>query len=288
MAQTKINPTEQLPAGSITRSLLNTATSGSAVATKIIPGTNITISSTGADAGTGDVTINAGSATFTGGTLSAALVLAAGTTTLAPLKFQSGSVLTTPVAGVIEYDGSYFYGTPSIANSKRGSVDVSFWNINGSYVRPSASIAQKLFNSTTNGAVNLGIGIYLIECMFSLTGLSTSSPTSVSFLLGGTGGASSGFGMWGCSSEGNSAPGAAFTTQTEFPNSAMLVVPANVTGSCTVYIRGLIQVGSGGTIIPETQLSVAAATTVGPGSYMVATLMGAGNAGNMAFQGNWT
>jgi hypothetical protein len=43
----------------ITRSDLNVSTPGSAVIRKIIAGTNITISQTGADAGTGDVTINA-------------------------------------------------------------------------------------------------------------------------------------------------------------------------------------------------------------------------------------
>lgn len=45
--------------GSVSRADLNTATSGQAVTTKIIQGTGVTISSTGADAGTGDVTINA-------------------------------------------------------------------------------------------------------------------------------------------------------------------------------------------------------------------------------------
>lgn len=45
--------------GDITRDDVNTSTAGSAVITKVIAGTGISISSTGADAGTGDVTINA-------------------------------------------------------------------------------------------------------------------------------------------------------------------------------------------------------------------------------------
>jgi hypothetical protein len=48
--------------GDITRSDINTITSGSAVIAKVIAGTGISISSTGADAGTGDVTISATSA----------------------------------------------------------------------------------------------------------------------------------------------------------------------------------------------------------------------------------
>lgn len=45
--------------GDITRSDINTSTAGSALIARIIAGTNISITSTGADSGTGDVTINA-------------------------------------------------------------------------------------------------------------------------------------------------------------------------------------------------------------------------------------
>lgn len=51
--------TRQLGANSVNRDDIDTSTSGKAVAVKIIAGTNVTISSTGADSGTGDVTINA-------------------------------------------------------------------------------------------------------------------------------------------------------------------------------------------------------------------------------------
>src|ERR1700756_3518674 len=49
----------QILSNTVGRSDMNTATSGSAVVTKIVQGTNVTLSSTGADSGTGDVTINA-------------------------------------------------------------------------------------------------------------------------------------------------------------------------------------------------------------------------------------
>lgn len=49
----------QILDGDVTRADVNTSTSGSALITKLIAGTNITITSTGVDAGTGDVTINA-------------------------------------------------------------------------------------------------------------------------------------------------------------------------------------------------------------------------------------
>ena len=48
--------------GSIQRVDLDTTTTGQAVTTKIVQGTNVTISSSGIDPGTGDVTISATSA----------------------------------------------------------------------------------------------------------------------------------------------------------------------------------------------------------------------------------
>ena len=63
MARTQIDGADQIASNTIVRGDLNTATTGAAVIAKVIAGTNITISQTGVDAGTGDVTINA-TATF--------------------------------------------------------------------------------------------------------------------------------------------------------------------------------------------------------------------------------
>lgn len=58
MARVLIDGSDQIQVGSIIRGTINTATSGSALITKVIAGTSITFTQTGADAGTGDVTIN--------------------------------------------------------------------------------------------------------------------------------------------------------------------------------------------------------------------------------------
>jgi len=49
---------KQVLDGSIQRADIDTSTVGQAVVTKLVQGTNVTLSSTGADSGTGDVTIN--------------------------------------------------------------------------------------------------------------------------------------------------------------------------------------------------------------------------------------
>lgn len=55
MARTRIR-SKEIEDGSISRADLNVSTVGSAVIAKLVQGTNILLSSTGADAGTGDVT----------------------------------------------------------------------------------------------------------------------------------------------------------------------------------------------------------------------------------------
>lgn len=54
-----------------------------------------------------------GTTTFRNG-----LALAAGTTTLAPLDFASGTNLTTASAGTLEYDGSFFYATKETTSGR--------------------------------------------------------------------------------------------------------------------------------------------------------------------------
>lgn len=62
------------------------------------------------------LTISASTATF-GKTVN----LAAGTATAAPLDFAAGTNLTAANAGTVEYDGTFFYATPTVT-SGRGSI----------------------------------------------------------------------------------------------------------------------------------------------------------------------
>ena len=62
--------------------------------------------------GGGATTVTLGASTGTT-TVGNGLVLATGTTSLAPLDFVAGTNLTTPSSGAIEYDGLTFYGTPA-------------------------------------------------------------------------------------------------------------------------------------------------------------------------------
>lgn len=58
MAATTVS-TAQFRDADVSRADMNVSTAGRAVITKVIAGTNTSLTSTGADAGTGDVTLNA-------------------------------------------------------------------------------------------------------------------------------------------------------------------------------------------------------------------------------------
>ena len=92
-----------------------------------------------------------------------ATTITAGTSTVAPLTMISGTVLTTPAAGVIEYDGTNYYST-SETTSGRGivpSIQVFKLTANGSGISSTAT-GTNYFGTTSN--INLAAGgIYEIE-----------------------------------------------------------------------------------------------------------------------------
>jgi hypothetical protein len=111
---------------------------------------------TGSGAGTTALTLStsqiatfAGASTFSGAaTFSNALTLAAGTTTIAPLTMTAGTNLTSPAAGVFEYDGSTFYSTDDITDGRGFMPSVHYFRLtsDGSTITTIAN-----FFGTTSG-----------------------------------------------------------------------------------------------------------------------------------------
>jgi hypothetical protein len=131
----------QILDGDVLRADLNTSTSGSAVITKIIAGTNISISSTGVDAGTGDVTINA-TGTGLNGT---GFVRMTGTTV------------------------SYITGTSAQFVKANGSLDSNSYFATGDYFAPNALFGQRPLRSQIVDNV-----LYQADSRFSVTRTDTS------------------------------------------------------------------------------------------------------------------
>jgi hypothetical protein len=107
----------------------------------------------------------------------ATLELKAGTTTVAPLEFTSGTNLTSVNAGTIEYDGTNFYATPTIGTTEqRGAISVIQQFVLSSNGSAFGAAIGNFFGS--NSAVQLaGATTYFIEayCYFLKTTAGTAT-----------------------------------------------------------------------------------------------------------------
>ena len=139
--------------GDITRADVNTSTAGSAVITKVIAGTGISISSTGADAGTGDVTIDAvnnGTVTSVGlalpaiFTVSNSPVTSSGTLTATLASQTANTFLAAPngSAGVPSFRAIVAADVPTLNQNTTGSAATltTARTINGTSFNGSANI----------------------------------------------------------------------------------------------------------------------------------------------------
>lgn len=213
------------------------------------------------------------------------LHIAAGTASKCPLEFNAGTLMTSPDAGSMEYDGAAFYLAPF--GGSRGVVPAEQLVVLGTaYTLTSQTAAQKMFNASTNGAVAVEADTYWFECGFSLTSMSATSG-SYGFALGGTAViASQGWRAWA-----NKAALATATAGLMTYNTAAntTLATANTTTTGSAFVCGFVRITTAGTLIPQVSLGVAAAAVVGAQSYFRIFPVSAVNAAatNIAI-GNWS
>ena len=215
-------------------------------------------------------------------TLAGLLKLAAGTATLTPLKFQSGTLNTTAAAGAMEYDGTAFYATAQ-ANSRQVLDAEQMCTLTSAYTLTSQTAAQQLFNATANGALTVEASTtYYFECFFSLSAMSATSG-SFGFALGGTATLTSQ--LW--ETEGNKATlataASAQNTVNTAANTAIVTATTGTVGWAKVW--GKVRVNAAGTLIPQVSLGVAAAAVVGADSYFRIWPVGSSSVTNV---GDWS
>ncbi len=244
---------------------------------------------TAAVTGTGSMVLSAspsltGLATAVSLNATGTIGLAAGASAQAPLLFQSGTNLTTAVAGAAEFDGTSFYlsqfaGTRQLVSTPQMVLSSS------TFALASGTAVQKLFNVTTSGQVTLQVGAYEFECLFSLTGLSSVS-ASFGFALGG--GASFTQAWTSYATKGTATAATTSACQTTYSvanNAALTSGSINTLGQA--LIRGIIRVTSSGTVIPQINLGASSSSgVVAINSYFKASPLGA--ASTFGSVGNWS
>ena len=151
-----------------------------------------------------------------------------------------------------------------------------FCLLSADYTLTSSTSAQKLFNTTTNGAVTIGAGLYWFECMFEITSMSATSGNGV-FQFGGTATLANprlinSTGLDSTTLVTGAALGGAFVQGgTTFTTS---IVTASTGTALGVLVTGIFACTAGGTLIPQFALTTAAAAIVKAGSFFILNKIG--------------
>lgn len=180
----------------------------------------------------------------------------AGTTSVAPLQFTSGSNLTTAAAGALEYDGKVFYSSP-IASNRGVAPSMHVMLLTADYTLSDIPSAQKAFNGSTNGAITVGAATsYMFEAVYLITNTGTTSHTWA-VLFGGTATLTSGAMLAQGVTNTSSAVAAVSQGYTTDLTTAYVVTSASTsaTENVTVKLSGIVRINAAGTFIPQVKAS---------------------------------
>jgi len=263
--------------------------------------TNLALNTSGAVAVGQNLSV-AGATTLTGalsvtgattltGSLASTLNLVAGTTTVAPLDFASGTNLTTAIAGAMEYDGKVFYGTPQ--STQRGVIPgMQFFRLNADLAGANSTAAQNTFGVSVTLSAST---VYAFEqhAVLNKAAGATSHVMSVGF--GGTATINSILYTAAAPFAGAALP-VSFTSLSNnvYGSISNTLSAVNILGTissaaatASITIRGTVSINAGGTFTPQYSLSVApggAYSTVA-GSYFLIYPIGASGANTSV--GTW-
>ena len=199
---------------------------------------------------------NGSASSFTGGTLTSSLILAAGTTTLSPLTLQLGANLTTPSAGAVEFDGKVIYNTPA---SRGVSPSMMFYRLNSNFAGANSSTAQSLFNV----GVSLESGtVYAFTADFLLSKTAGTTSHTLGILFGGTATLNNIFYTAYVTGATVAPPtvGTGTTTASHITIATIANLTSATTSSTIQYgytYHGTISINDSGTFIPQYKLSAA-------------------------------
>jgi hypothetical protein len=233
------------------------------------------------------------------------VTLPAGTATLAPLTFTSGTSLTTAAAGAMEFDGTAFYAT-AVASARQqvdaeqfiiATANSATYNNTGLDTASAAPVFTSTTNSgVTNGAVTLAAGkTYIFEFLYNLTNTGTTSHTWAT-AFGGTATFSTGtnyqvFGNSGTTASTPASGGLSGFIASTTMSTAVVCTAASTSATEQVAVEGygVFVVNAGGTVIPQMKASARPGASGTPGvvvlagSYFRVWEMGSNN-----FVGNWS
>jgi hypothetical protein len=212
----------------------------------------------------------------------------AGSASQSPILFASGTNLSVPAAGAVEYDGKVFYGTPTA--SSRGVINSEYFiALSGNYTGADVDTAQKVFNGTSNGTITLAANTaYFMEGTYYITrGAGTTSHTlSTLFALGGSL-TSIAYTADTTSTTGNTLGAVSRIYGTGATATIVTAASTSASENITVHIRGMLRTNAAGTFTPQIQYSAApgGAPTILANSFFRLVPVGTGSVTTV---GNWS
>ena len=222
---------------------------------------------------------------------SSLIIFAAGNTTVSPITLTSGNTLSTANAGVLEYNGTDLYFTPS--GQQRGVIAAEQYYI----VQNTTSQANTTGATTLGLFANVGVTlssqtVYKFDGQFALVKFVGTTSHTVATTFGGT---ANNYNILYNVAEGD-AGGTVGTLATatrliSANTTANVVITGALTGAqqvVNITMNGTISVNSGGTFIPRFALSAApgGAYFVVAGSYFKISPVGTYSGANIVI-GTW-
>lgn len=183
------------------------------------------------------------------------LLLTAGTNSVAPITFASGTNLTSATAGANEYDGTCFYTTPLA--SARGLSPSTMFSIvpSGDFTLVTTSGVQSAFPTTGDVWTLAATTGYFFEGMYLITHTTTTCTCAMAFASGGGGSVTSiAYNVISViQAAANAAPAAASMTYVN--QISTTVVAATSTDGWCIRFQGILRTNAAGTITPQVNWS---------------------------------
>jgi len=239
--------------------------------------------------GTSNVFVTAPSSRTTMRDGSNVLTLQAGTTTAAPLAFQSGTNLTTATAGAMEYDGRVPYFTPQ--GTQRGVVPgMQYYSFNSTYALSSAVTTPQAWVNGLSCTLSSNT-TYAFEAVIPINKTGTGTYV-VSHGFGGTATLTSiGYLTYRYFASGGLAvvntPPASMGWIATAADTTTMTSSATATTYQIYTMQGNATVNAGGTFTPTLTISATGPVlTIQPGAFFRIYPVGAGGASNVSV-GTW-
>lgn len=185
------------------------------------------------------------------------LDLAAGTATIPPLKFASGTNLTTAVAGALEYDGKAFYSS-TVANTRGVSPSVLFSTNTSDFVGTNVNTAQPVFDTAQDVLTVPASTSYMFEAVYHITRAAGVTSHTTAVLFGGTATFTSINYLAESTTTTGNVLGAMSAIRADAATAVVVTAAStSATENIMVKLTGMMRVNGAGTVIPQIIYSAA-------------------------------